>query len=112
MQLFVRLFANCESAEAAAGISQRIALALSRVGGQQASTPKPYWKLPYLYEFTYTLRPASHETFQEVLSFSHGGWHHSPGEIEFSSVWNRAGDRVFLIPEVSWAEVQLHESVA
>jgi hypothetical protein len=112
MELFLRLFANCESAEVAAGMSQRIAYALSRFVGQEASPAKPYWKLPHLYEFTYSLSPATRDTFQEILSCSHGGWHHSTGEVESSSVWNRAGDHVFLIPEVSWAELQLYESVA
>jgi hypothetical protein len=112
MQLFVRLLANCESPEVAGEISQRLAFVLARFGGEQVSPPKSYWKLPHLYEFTYALCPASREKLQAVLSCSRGGWDHSPGEVECSSVWNRAGDHVFLVPEVSWAEVQLHESVA
>jgi hypothetical protein len=111
MELFVRLLANCESADLAAVISQRIKIVLSRFGGEEASLPKRYWKLPHLYEFTYSLRPATRAAFEEVLSCSSGGWHHAKGETEFSSVWNRAQDHVFLIPEVSWAEVQLYESV-
>ena len=112
MRLFLRLFANCESTEVAANIAERLALALSWLGPGQASPPKPYWKLPHLYEFTYVLSAATRELFQEVVSRSPAGWEHSASGEERSSVWNRSADCALLIPEVSWAEVQLHECVA
>ena len=112
MALLVRLLANCESVEVAIAVSRRVASILARFGGEEASPPKQYWKMPELYELTYELCPATSAAFEEILSYSRGGWHHLPGESERSSVWNRTGDFVFLVPEVCWAEVQLYEPVA
>ena len=112
VRLFLRVFANCESAQVALGLAQRLALAVSRVGLEQASRPRQYWKLPHLYEFTYARSPATTGSFQDVVSGSPGGWEHSSCGSELSSVWNRSADLVFLVPEVSWAEVQLMEHVA
>jgi hypothetical protein len=112
VKLFLRLFANCESQEAAQAIAARTLLALFLFSPKAASTPKRYWKFPHLFEFTYTLSPASDASFQQIISASSGGWHHSEGDRELSSVWNRSQDHVFLVPEVCWAELQLHESAA
>jgi len=110
MRLFLRVFANCENAEVAVGIAERLALALSGLSPQQRSSPRAYWKLPHLFEFTYNLFPAAEASFHEVVSLSSGEWHHSSCATERSSVWNRSCDRVFLISEVSWAELQLFEA--
>ncbi len=44
-----------------------------------------------------------------VVFASSGGWEHSRSGGELSSVWNRKQDHVFLVPEISWAEIQLYE---
>ena len=105
----MRLYANCESAELGTAMASRLALSLSRFSPVQASVPKPYWKVPGLFEFTYWLSPASAASFREVVSYSSGAWEHSSAGGELSSVWNRTTDHVFLIPEVTWADLQLYE---
>jgi len=112
VKLFLRTFADCESQEAAHAISARILLALSAFSPQQAREPQPYWKLPHLFEFTFLLEPATESSLEEVVAMSSGSWEHSRTESELSSVWNRRNDHAFLVPEVSWAEIQLYEAAA
>ncbi len=109
MQLFLRLFADCENAEAAVGIAERLALALTPFSTEPSSSLQPYWKLPHLFEFTYDLSPATEASFQEIASRSSGGWQHSSSDGEHSCVWNRSPGHVLLLPEVCWAELQLFE---
>jgi hypothetical protein len=112
VKLFLRTFANCEDQGAAQEIGSRIALALSRFSPEASVQPKRYWKLPHLFEFTFQLTPATEASFQEIASASSGGWEHSHSGNELSSVWNRKHDLAFLVPEVSWAEIQLYEEAA
>ena len=112
MKLFLRTYANCESVETSQAIAARMLLALSRFTPETHSTPKRYWKIPKLFEFTFSLFPATHASFRSIVETSSAGWVHSESENELSSVWNRGKDNVFLVPESSWAEVQLHETAA
>ena len=112
MKLFLRTFADCENQEAAQAIVARIVLALSHFSPEACAKPKRYWKLPHLYKITFELAPATETSFQEVISASSGGWAHSRSGSELSSVWNRKHDHTFLVPEVSWAELQLYEAAA
>jgi hypothetical protein len=112
VELFLRLFADCESAEVASEIARRLHVALSQLNPEAFSPPKPYWKLPQLFEFTFTLVPPTEAQFQLLISSPPGGWSHSGSEAERSSVWNRAQDQVFLLPEVSWANVELHKTAS
>jgi hypothetical protein len=104
------LFADCESAEVASGISARLREALLQLNPEAFLPPKPYWKLPHLFEFTFTFSPPTEAQFQLIVSSPSGGWLHSVSGAERSSVWNRAQDQIFLLPEVSWANVELHET--
>ena len=112
MKLILRTFADCEDQDAAQKTGSRIALALSRFSPEAAAQPKRYWKLPHLFEFTFELTPATEASFLEIASASSGGWEHSHSGSELSSVWNREHDLSFLVPEVSWAEIQLYEKAA
>jgi hypothetical protein len=109
VKLFIRAFADCENREAAGGIAARIALVLSHLSPAASSEPSRYWKLPHLFEFTFVLTPPTETSFREIVAASHGGWSHSGAGSELSSVWNRDPGNSFLVPEVSWAEVQLYE---
>jgi hypothetical protein len=71
--------------------------------------PEPYWKIPHLYEFSFVLSPPNEISFQSVIAGSPDGWSHSGSGNQLSSVWNRRQNQIFLIPEVSWAEIQLFE---
>lgn len=110
MQLFLRAFADCDSQDAALVISDRLLFALSKFSPESARPPRPYWKMPHLFEFTFLLSPANEASFQAIVLASSGGWHHVGVGDEPSSVWNRKSDHVFLVPEVSWAEIQLIET--
>jgi hypothetical protein len=113
VQLFVRPYANCSNVSGARTLAQRLELALSRFAPRQHTLPKPYWKVKAQFEFTYLLSPPTEIVFHEVTSSTSSGWHHSaPSGGELSSVWNRTGDCLFLVPEVSWAELQLFEAEA
>jgi len=109
MNLFLRTFADCESQQFAQVIAARIELALSHLAPQAIAEPKRYWKLPHLFEFKFELKPANADSFQRVVSASSGGWMHLETGGELSSVWNRVHDHALLVPEVSWAEIQLYE---
>jgi hypothetical protein len=110
--LFLRLFANCESARTAADVAARLGLALSKLAAKEFAPPKPYWKVPGLFEFTYTLSPATESSFEAVLSCTSGGWSQSTSGAERSGVWTRTNDHVLFAPEVAWANVELHETAA
>jgi hypothetical protein len=112
VKLYLRNFAHCESQEAAQAIVVRVVLALSHFSPKAAAKPKRYWKIPHLFELTFELMPATETSFQDVISASSGGWEHSRSGSELSSVWNRKHDHIFLVPEVSWAELQLYEAAA
>jgi hypothetical protein len=113
VKFFLRVFADCESHEAAQALAARMLLALSSFSPIAAAAPKQYWKMPHLFEFTFTLFPATEASFQAVVSSFSGGWHHLESQgSEHSSVWNRKNDHAFLVPEVSWADLQLHETAA
>ena len=110
MELFLRLFADCESAAVASGIAARLHTALLQLNPEAFSPPKPYWKLPHLFEFAFTFSPPTEAQFHLLVSSPPGGWSHSASGAERSSVWNRASDQIFLLPEVSWANVELFET--
>lgn len=109
MRHFIRIFANCEDDTNAKALMANLLLALSHHSPASLKAPKQYWKVPEYYEFTFTLSAVTEEAYQELIESSSGGWHHSAVQGDWSSVWNREGDHVFLVPEVAWAEVQLYE---
>ena len=110
MNLFLRLYANCDDASEAERLAGNIASVLSAWETSSATQPRRYWKMPELYEFAIDLYPATVESFQAVRALVAGNWHDVEQACERSSVWNRGADLSFLIPEVSWAELQLYES--
>jgi hypothetical protein len=105
----MRLFADCENSVTAQGISIRLTGALSSFSPKVFNESEPYWKMPELFEFTFTLTPTSESTFHSITANCNEGWLHMGGGTDRSSVWNRASGTVFLIPEVAWAEVALHD---
>jgi hypothetical protein len=112
VKLFLRTFTNCENQETAQTIEARLILALTAFSPEAAARPKPYWKIADQFEFTFVLSPATEVSFQAIISASSGGWQHLEVGAELSSVWNRKNDHVFLVPEVSWAGIDLHETAA
>jgi len=108
--LFLRIFADCDSAEFAHGVADRLRLALSAFSPQDASQPQQYWKIHELFEFTFCLSPATEQSFQALISIAAGGWSHEGSDLDRSSIWNRKLDHVFLVPEVRWAEAQLYDA--
>jgi hypothetical protein len=112
MQLFIRIFANCEDDSTAQRIEGNLLQELSRFDPVARAAPRRYWKIQELYEFTFDLSPATRECFVSITDKTSGGWSHNEGSEEFSSVWNRVQDHAFLIPEVRWANLELHETPA
>jgi len=110
VNLFLRLYADCESEEQAQLIAGRVCLALSHFSPSAFAPPKPYWKLVDQYEFTYTLQPPTVQSFGSLIEESSGGWSQQVAGVEASAIWRRQGDHILLVPEVSWANVELHET--
>jgi hypothetical protein len=111
MRLFLRLFANCDDAASASLLAGRLMLALHAHEPSEHAEPRQYWKMRELFEFTYTLNPETEESFQAVIASTASGWHQVElGDDELSAIWNRANDHVFLVPEVSWANLELHRT--
>ena len=104
----MRIFAECESATVAGAAADRMLSALNGIGLAASAPPKPYWKIPEYYEFTFSARPSNEQAFRSVVALCAGGWVHHGDAREFSSVWNKADEMHFLDPLVKWAEVQLH----
>ena len=112
MRLFLRLFADCKDAEIASTISQLLCSALSPLAAKVFSSPKQYWKIPTQFEFTFTFTPPTEDAFQKLISLASLGWHLSDTDSEPCAVWNRTNGSVFLIPEVSWANIELHATAS
>ena len=110
MILFLRLYADCETGEQARDIAGRICLALHHLSPSEFAPPNRYWKTPRQFEFTYTLRPANGLSLSSIIEATSGGWSRQEAGEEESAVWNRQADLVFLVPEVSWGNVELHET--
>jgi len=110
LNLHLRLYANCEDDAEARQLSGKIAWVLSEWDPSPRIQPRQYWKMAELYEFAFSLHPATLESFQTICALAVGSWFHVEQTEERSSIWNRADDARFLTPEVSWAELQLYES--
>ena len=111
MKLLLRLFADCDEDATAANLQIRLEKTLEVVHVKSTSKPKRYWKLPHLFEFTFDLAEATVGDFEKVISMVSGGWSTAVStSAETFSVWNRAEGLAFLIPEVSWAHLELFEA--
>jgi hypothetical protein len=104
----MRIFVECKSAAVAGDIADRMLSALNGLGLAASAPPKPYWKTPEYFEFTFSAKPSNEQAFRSVVALCAGGWMHYSDIHEFSSVWNKADEINFLDPLVKWAEVQLH----
>ena len=107
MNLFMRVYGNCENQEQAKDISTGIRRALAKFQLSDRMASKPYWKVPELFEFTYDLTPATQSSFLDIVNLCGIGWLHMGDGLDRSSVWNRVEGTVFLTPAVSWAELSL-----
>lgn len=103
----IRTYATCGSLEQAKGIYNEIQLALADFHPAYFSDPKPYWKRPELFEFSFNLSPATEASFLEIVKSCDEGWLHMKGDHDRSSVWNRAEGLSFLAPAITWAELAL-----
>jgi hypothetical protein len=109
LKLFLRIYADCESKESSHDISARLVDGLSHLFPEPSIKPQPYWKMPHLYEFGFVLSPPIEASFQSVIAASSDGWSHYGSGTNLSSVWNRKQDHILIVPEASWAEIQLFE---
>jgi hypothetical protein len=105
--LMVRLFAECANEAAAHAVAADLLRTLSDFHPQSRHDPQRYWKMPELFEFTYTLQPPTPQSIAELLALAGGEWHQGGEEFDRSCVWNRRKGCTFLLPEVRWAEAIL-----
>lgn len=109
MELFLRVFANCENLHQGQEMLARLTTSLHDFSPSVSSSPKPYWKIPELFVITFSLSPPTQDAFQDIMNLCDVGWVKTESEFDRSSVWNRTSGQQFLIPEVSWAEIALIE---
>lgn len=103
---FVRLDAKCDDEHEASLLAQSIEAALVRHGPVARFTPKRYWKMAELFEFTYDLSSPGLDILQDLTADDPGAWSLDGLEDDRSAIWNRWGDRIFLIPATRWAHLQ------
>jgi hypothetical protein len=107
MQLFLRVFADCPTPEAAATLQKQLLQALAAWQPVVHAPPLRYWKITAYFEFTFILLPASPGALREVHALAPSGWHDTASDDDISCVWNRGSGSLFLVPAVAWAELAL-----
>lgn len=105
MNAFIRIYADCNDNSEATRLAQALELALSPYDPIETAAPARYWKISELFGFTYRLSSPVLDIWAELVSDA-GAWTQSRDEHDRSAVWNRLGDRRFLIAEARWAELQ------
>lgn len=110
LKLHLRFFANCQNDDEALDIATRIETALRDSHPSAARRPRRYYEATTLFEFSYLLEPATTAAFDRIVAQATSGWFRQGEDAGRSAVWNRAGHDVFLVPEVSWAALQLQEA--
>lgn len=110
MLLQLRVFAPAATAREAEAVAARLVAELADFRVTVTGPPERYWKIPAWYEHTLRLVPADAAGFERVLALAALGWSHVVRDTECDAVWNAGPGACFLLPEVTWAEVQLiHE---
>lgn len=109
MNLVLRVLAECDGSETALHLGAELGQSLRHWSAKRASEPRQYWKQPELFEFAFILAPPTEASLHAVISAQPQGWSHSRSGTDFSSVWNRSAGAAFLLPEVTWTEIQLYE---
>ncbi len=90
--MFLRIYANCIEDEVAP-LADALESALVPYAPTPASMPRPYWKMPELFEFTYRLSSPTRNIWDELVAQRPEGWYVVDRSEERSAVWNRqAGD--------------------
>jgi len=107
MRIILRVMAPAGDAAEAADAAARLGQALHAQGYRAAAAPAAYWKIPEWYEHTWHLDPATEPDFDRLLARAALGWHHVVRDGECDAVWVREPGAAFLLPEATWAHVQL-----
>jgi hypothetical protein len=104
--LSLRLFAECADAADAANLLSALYSALSEFLPVSEKSPSRYWKMPELFEFSFTLNPKTWDTCQHVVARTATGWTHGGSDDDLWFIWNRHNNNCFLLSQVTWAEIQ------
>jgi hypothetical protein len=107
MQLFLRVFADCPTPQAAMQVQKQLLESLAPWKPEVHAPPLRYWKMNQYFEFTFNLAPASQQALEAIHARSPAGWTDSGSDGDLSCVWNRAPGLQFLAPAVGWAELAL-----
>jgi hypothetical protein len=103
----MRMFAKCSDFETAAIISDQVFNSFKKNEVKVHEEPKPYWKIPEWYVFTFTFSPADKATKNEIISLSSHGWNHLNDTHDDESIWKKINDDVFVHQSVQWVHVAL-----
>jgi len=102
----LRLFADCRDEAGAVVLQDRLLELLAAFGPRVESAPVRYWKIPACFEFSIALDAGDDDTATRLQALCDGGWTRGGDDDDGWAVWNRGDRRVFLRPEVLWAELQ------
>jgi len=108
-RMFLRTYANANADEARA-LTAAIEAALASYEPAAAASPRPYWKMPELFEFTYRLSSPTRDIWDDLVAKSSESWTVIEEGDGRSAVWNRVHDRLFLVPAVRWAELSMQQA--
>ncbi|MFZ5759523.1 MAG: hypothetical protein ACOY32_07835 [Thermodesulfobacteriota bacterium] len=107
--VFLRLFAEEPSEEAAHNVADRILDLLKGHALHLDIQVKKYWKIPEYYEIFFRLSPltGSSDIISEIASILGKGWEKQQASLE--SIWNPGPESSFKINSVRWAHIEIVE---
>lgn len=90
-------------------LAQRLLDELAHFQPNITQPPQPYWKLPEWHECTIEITPANRTGFNALIALVKEDWHLLVDDEgnDCEGIWNPAPGHVFLLPEVTWAQVLL-----
>lgn len=106
INLSLRLFAECADDAAAANLLAALYSDLNEFLPVSEKPPSRYWKMPELFEFSFELNPKTWDTCQHIVALCVTGWTHGGSNNDMWFIWNRHDTDIFLLPQVTWAEIQ------
>lgn len=106
INLLLHLLLECADDAEAANLLAALYSDLSEFLPVSEKPPSCYWKMPELFEFSFELNPKTWGTYQHVVAFSATGWTHGGSSNDIWFIWNRHDTNIFLLPQVTWAEIQ------
>ena len=107
--VFLRVFAEESTEEAAHKVADRILELLKEHTRQLDVQVKKYWKIPEYYEIFFRLSPLRDTSIiqSEITALLGNGWEKQQDSVE--SIWNPGPESNFKIESIRWAHIEIVE---